>query len=174
MQHPISEIEFSEKQLYYYLGLISTKFASLEYNVLNLLSRLVVDNFVLATTILDKNTLYQNVELIKKINKYQKFEEATVSKLISNISKVRKTRNLFIHGIWSNPEKEGEQVVIQCAEPKILYEEGSYGASWSPKKYYEFRLSDLEKECTTIDTLNKILADLLNKIKNAKLTSGGQ
>ncbi len=91
----------TEKEFYFYLGLLATLFSKMESNLLDILGKLIVDDFVLTNTILEKNSLAQNIELLKSINRYRGFQEKYFESLISKMGSVRKNRNLFIHGVWS-------------------------------------------------------------------------
>lgn len=55
------------KEFYFYLGLISTNFAIVEFNIIKFLGKLIIDDFVLTNTILERNSLAQNIELLKKL-----------------------------------------------------------------------------------------------------------
>ncbi len=41
-----SQADDRAKEFYYYIGLLSTRFSILESNILNLLGKLIMDNFV--------------------------------------------------------------------------------------------------------------------------------
>ena len=148
-----SLVDESEKEFYYYLGILSTKFAVLEYNILTILGLLIVDNFVLTGTILEKNSLAQNIELLKKINSYRQIEEKTITIILEKIANVRSKRNLFIHGIWSTPYHADNDVKINCSEPKILYVKEKTGRTWSQKTNHTFRLSYIRRLVLTIDEI---------------------
>lgn len=61
-----SKTEEPKKEFYFFLGLLSTKFAIMESNLLTILGLLIIDNFVLTSTVLEKNSLAQNIDLLKK------------------------------------------------------------------------------------------------------------
>ena len=160
----------SEKEFYFFLGLLSTKFAVMEYRLLQFLGGLIIDDFVLTNTIFEKNSLYQNIELIKEINKKRKFQKSAVDKLIEQISNIRGKRNLFIHGIWGEPISKENDLIINCDEPKLDYSEerligGLMSQSWRSVKSYEFRLSYIKK---LVENLNDIIYTqefLIEKLK---------
>jgi hypothetical protein len=166
MTHKYSQVDDSHKEFYYYLGLISTKFAILESNLLNLLGKMIIDDFVLTNTLLERNSLSQNIELLKRINKYRQFEEDTIRKLIEKISSIRVNRNLFIHGIWGKPFMAENDLMIICAEPKLLYEENERVRSWASKKNHKFRLPYLKKQVDHIDEILMAQEYLLKKMED--------
>lgn len=144
-----SNAEEPKKEFYFYLGLLSTKFAVMESNLLKILGLLIIDNFVLTATILERNSLAQNIELLKKVNKYRGYEENAIKNLIEKIGHIKGKRNLFIHGIWSEPFESNNDVVISCYEPKLLYEEEKEGDKisklWTSSNKHEFKLTYIKK-----------------------------
>lgn len=94
-----NRVEEYKKEFYFNLGLLSTKFSKMEYKLIQILGLLIVDNFVITNTIFEKNSLAQNLELLKKLNKYRSYEEKYIQNLIANIGRIKKDRNLFIHGM---------------------------------------------------------------------------
>jgi len=157
----------SKKEFYYYLGLLSTKFAKLEFNLLSILSKLILDDFVLTSTILERNSLSQNIELLKKINKYKKFEVKSITKLIMSISNLKTTRNLFIHGIWGEPYIAENDISIHCQEARILYEEMENGKRWSSVRNHTFKLAFIKKQVQIIDDLILAQDYLIDKLERS-------
>jgi len=156
--------EESIKEFYFYMGLLSTKFAILEYNVLLILGKLITDDFVLTNTLLEKNTLNQNIELLKKINRYKQFEEGKLSKLTAKISSVRTVRNLFIHGVWGTPVNKENDLIINCSEPKLAYEENNNSRKWTSARNHMFRLSYIKKLVREIEIIILEQEYIFNKI----------
>jgi hypothetical protein len=168
MSHtPIIIIKEAKKEFYYYLGLLSTKFAKLEFNLLSILSKLILDDFVLTFTILERNSLSQNIELLKKLNKYKGFEEKSINELIKSIGNLKTTRNLFIHGIWGEPYIAENDISINCKEARILYQEDERKKSWASARNHTFRLSYIKKQIQIIDDLILAQDYLINKIKSS-------
>lgn len=153
MAEKFTNVSEEVKEFYYYLGLLSTKFAILEYNMLQLLGLMVADDFVLINTLLERNTLYQNVELLKKLNKYRGFQEELVDILIKKIFNIRINRNIFIHGIWKSPRPEKNDLVVICTEPKMLYEENESERKWTHQRHHSFRLSFIKEQVEEIDDI---------------------
>jgi len=165
----------NEKEFYFYLGQMSTSFAKMEYNILTILGNLIIDDFVLTATILESNSLAQNIELLKKINKYRCFETNSLSNLISKIGSVRKNRNLFIHGIWGEPFEKENDLMIICREPKILYEEKKddkktdrIAKTWTSSKSHEFRLSYIKRQIEIIEDIITAQNALIKQLADHK------
>lgn len=149
-QKRYSDFEPDEREFYFYLGLLSTKFSILEYNILKILGGLISTDFILSNTLLERNSLAQNLELLKKIYKQRKFEEKGIQRLIEQASDVKKKRNLFIHGLWGKPVRKENDLIIFCGEPKMDYtqevENGiQISQSWKSITEHEFRLSYLKR-----------------------------
>jgi hypothetical protein len=160
-----SQTDDFKKEFYFYLGLLSTKFAIMEYKILSLLGNLIVDEFIVAATVLERNSLIQNTDLLKKINKYRDFETKALDRLVAKISHIRRNRNLFIHGIWGEPFKSENDIMITCAEPKILYEETKDKKSWKHSTHHKFRLSYIKKLVQEIDDIILAQDYLIEKLK---------
>lgn len=160
-----------QKEFYFHLGLISTKFSIMEYNILKILGKLIIDEFVLTATLLEKNSLSQNIELLKKINRFRRYKEKSMLELIRNVSKVRQSRNLFIHGVWGEPHKSEKDVIINCSEPKLLYEENESGRTWTHRTHHKFLLSDLMKLAEDIDNIILIQTYLLENLEENPISS---
>lgn len=161
----------NKKEVFFYLGLLSTLFAKMESKLLDILGKHITSDFVLANTLFEKNTLYQNIELLKNINKLKDFENDTVKTLINKISNIRKTRNLFIHGVWSEPIEFENDIIIVCRESKLDYSEEKVEGKivsqlWGSKKSTEFRLSYIRKLVDNVEEIILIEDYLLKKIED--------
>jgi len=160
-----------DKEVYFYLGLLSTLFAKMESKLLDILGKHITSDFVLANTLFERNTLYQNIELLKSINNLKSFEEETVKKLIQKISNIRKTRNLFIHGVWDDPIEFENDILITCRESKLDYSEEIQNGKrisqqWRSKKSTEFRLSYIRKLVDNVEEILLIEDYLIKKIED--------
>ncbi len=113
-------MEKNEEQLYLHLGLAATQFARLESQLRNLLVlEIYPANFMVGFQTIEENTLFKNMQLLRKINPYTGLDPDRVKNVLDRIDKVRKMRNSFIHGNWGKPiEKEGE-ILIEVHEPKL-------------------------------------------------------
>lgn len=155
----------ASKRFYFYLGLLSTKFAQSEVNIMSLLGKLVVDEVFLMNTIIERNSLSQNIELLKKINLYRKFEVAAMDEMIAKVSSLRTVRNLFIHSLWGSPYLDGEKLMISCLEPKIVSRINEYGRSWASAREHNFELSFLHEKVLELDSVLEMQIELLKKVE---------
>lgn len=95
----------------------------------------------------------------------------TVTELIQKISSVRKTRNLFIHGVWDEPIKFENEILVICRESKLDYKEEKENGKvitiqWASMKNNEFKLSFIKKLVENVQEILQLEDDLLEKIEN--------
>lgn len=160
-----------EKEFYFHLGLISTRFAVVEYNVLRILGSLISDDFVLTNTLFERNTLHQNIEFLKKISSLKKdIENEAINNLVIKISNIRRTRNLFVHGLWGEPQEKENDLIIRCDEPKMDYSETRrdgeiVGRQWASVKTHIFRLSYLKKLAADLSDIILAQKHILKRIE---------
>ncbi|UUF15167.1 MULTISPECIES: hypothetical protein [Flavobacterium] len=147
----------SKKEFYFYLGLLSTLFAKMESNLLIITGKLITDDFVLASVLFERNTLAQNIDLIKKISVQRDFEINLIKNLADKISNIKRIRNLFIHGVWGEPYEKNNDVLITCSESKIDSVEKKFGAitakSWKSVTTTEFRLTYIRKQVDHVEEI---------------------
>ena len=153
-----------EKEFYFHLGLLSTKFAEMETNVISILGGIITEEIFLINPIIEKNSLSQNIELLKKVNLYKEFEKEAVQNLIDRISDIRKDRNLFIHGLWGNPYQEKGEILIDCLEQKVTPKMVTHGRMWASAKEHSFKLSEIISKIDELDFIIDSQNNLLKKI----------
>ena len=161
----------TEKEFYFFLGLLSTRFSIVEYNILKLLGGLISSDFVLTNTLLERNSLAQNIEYLKKINKIREFEVQAMSNLIQQITNIKRKRNLFIHGLWTQPIQKENDIIIKCNDPKLDYSERTEDGSlisktWTSLTEYEFRLSYLKKLATNLSDIILAQENLIERLED--------
>lgn len=164
------EIEF-----YTHLGLLSVKFAQMEYKLSTILGKLFgTDDDLITVTVTEKNTLSKNIELLKNLNRIRKFQYQLILDLINKIGKIQSDRNLFIHGIWSNPIKSENSINIICDEKKIRYNEEKdkvgnvIDQTWHFNKNHIFSLSDIKNRINDIDNIVALEDGLIKDLENEK------
>jgi len=139
--------------------------------LLEILGKHITSDFVLANTLFERNTLYQNIEMLKRINSRKDYEVEIVKKLIQKISNIRKTRNLFIHGVWDEPIEFENDILIICRESKLDYSEEKENGEiisrqWASKKTTEFRLSYIKKLVDKVEEILLIENYLIKKMED--------
>jgi len=160
-----------EKEVYFYLGLLSTLFAKMESKLLIIVGKHITSDFVLANTLFERNTLASNIEMLRSINDLKDFENETVKQLIQKISNIKKIRNLFIHGVWSDPIERENDIFIICRESKLDYSEKKENGNrisrlWGSNKSTEFRLSYIRKQVDHVEEILLIEDYLIKKFED--------
>lgn len=155
--HPITEEQ--QKEAYYLLGFLSTKFSALESAVQELLSRLCGLRLDFSDVLIEEYSLAKKMELIMKVNKFLKWEETRVADLNSKLFRLRQTRNGLIHGIWAFTLSENADVLIMVSSKKSVFKSGNY--SGGNREYFTFQeirnLIDETKDA--IDNTNQLSKD---------------
>lgn len=161
-----------EKDFYAHLGLLSVKFAKVEYNLSVILGKLIgTDEDLIAVSLIEKNTLSQNIELLKKINRIRNYQESIINNLIEKIGEIKNERNLFIHGIWGSPFELENDISIICDERKIRYTEAKSKGSdmirktWNYNENHTFRLSYIKKQISKIDNILLSQDSIIQKLE---------
>lgn len=164
-----SKIEEPKKEFYCYLGLLSTKFALMEANIMKILGLLVVDDYILTSLLFEKNTLHQNIEFLKKVAKHRGHEKKVIDELICLIGNVKAKRNLFVHGVWSTPYELDNEVFIECHEPRLHVEtevQNGFTTTWTNEfKTHKFRLSYIKKLVEDINDIILAEASLIKRLE---------
>ena len=161
-----------EKEFYAHLGLLSVRFAMVEYNLSIILGKLFgTDDDLISVTLIEKNTLSQNVEMLKKINKIRSCHEYEINNIIELVGRIKSNRNLFIHGIWGCPFESGNDIKIICDERRIRhkYEKDINGKvireNWEFNRNHILKLSDIKKQIDSIDCILLLQNVLIEKLK---------
>ena len=97
------EYNTTEKEFYFYIGLLSAKFAKMEVLTRDMLGAFISDDNVLNAYLFEKNSLDINIKLLKNINKKYQYEVDILDKILQEIAYIKSERNAFIHGIWREP-----------------------------------------------------------------------
>lgn len=160
-----------EKEFYAHLGLLSIKYAKMEYNLSKILGKLIgVEEETINVTLVEKNTLHQNITMLKKIDKIRNFESSDINEVIELIGRVKNDRNKFIHGIWGNPFKDKDEIKVVCDERKIKYTEQndengkSIERNWKFNENNIFSLTYVKNQINVIETIIELQDGLIDKL----------
>jgi hypothetical protein len=166
----VTKLNTLQKDFYSFLGLLSIKFAKMDYNLNLILSKLInPDDDLIAFTLIERNNISQTIELLEKINLIRGFEEKHLKNLLTLIKQVKTDRNLFIHGLWKEPYNSENDIVILCEERKIKYkEEKGVGRNWQYNSHKKFRLSDIKRRIIQIDDIIYVQESLIKKLEDFK------
>lgn len=162
-----------EKEFFAYLGLLSVKYAVMENNLSLILAKLIGTNDeLILSTLLENNSISQNIELIKKINRHRWFREEMMTDLISEINKIKSDRNLFIHGTWGDAFIDKTELKIKCGERKLKYSDKKnskgkvYERSWIQNDTHVISLGKIKNMTDKIEEILHDQNQILNELKN--------
>ena len=147
-----------KKEMYASLGLLSVKFAIMEYNLIQILINLINNDEDLVTLhLIGKNNITHNIEFIEKLNKIRDFHPEHIKNLLSEIKHIKGDRNLLIHGLWKDPIQFQNDVEVLCEERKIRYTEQKTNKgltkTWTHNNFKKFRLSYVKKLIAKINDI---------------------
>lgn len=157
------------REAYYKLGQLSTSFAEMEEGVHGIISGLISDDEIIASYLIDKNGLDQNLQLLRKINEYKEFEVAKVKNVVDAIENVKGKRNELIHGVWS------VRIIKSDNTPMIFV--GSYKMvridtvikgkkGWASKTFKAYKFNEISETIETIKLVIENLKELTNILHN--------
>lgn len=165
------EITNKTQEFYASLGILSTKYAQMERNIMRMLQKLIGPSHLSGMILIENNSLSKNLDLIKQLNRIHGFEEEYMKRLLSKINGVKGYRNLFIHGIWREPCVVDNDIEIICVDFRIKYLEEKVGNSkrktWSHGSLTPIRLTMIKKQLQVIDEILISQEALLGKLDAA-------
>lgn len=166
------EYKDAEKEFYFYIGLLSAKFAKMEVLTRDMLGAFVSDDDVLNAYLFEKNTLDANIKLIKTINIKHQYETEIINTILQNIATIKTERNSFIHGIWSEPENKENDIHIICSNPKMKFTKEDNSRRWTFGKGKLVRLTFIKSLAHKIDDIIISQEAFIERLKNFDLEFG--
>lgn len=134
-----------EKDAYLKLGIISTKFAEIEYYTELILSILISrDNELFSLTIIGNYSLQKKLDLLKDLIKLKDISRVDIEAYISTVKGIKNQRNQLIHGVWEKPIKGNTGYTISVKENKIKKEIKGNAIWWSFQQYKSYSKVNLE------------------------------
>lgn len=158
-----------DKEFYFYIGLLSDKFAKMEILLRDMLGAFISDDDVLNAYLFEKNGLDTNIQIIKTINKRHNYEPEILSGILSEVNYIKSERNSFIHGIWSEPKAKDNDVVVYCSSSKMKLEEEPNGKKWIFGHGKSVRLSYIKRLVNRIDDVMLSQKAFIERLKNFDL-----
>lgn len=174
-----------EKNFYYNVGILSTRFAIAEQLCQDILCLTISseERHTATLTIIEEFTLWKTLRILEKIIKINSGWEKEIKAVIKKLDKIRVVRNLFIHGLWKTPQTNGKTTTISVETKKIKFEEEppieelvkqgypySYGSrTWRFNNYQTFSIEEIQRIISeTNDIINlqeKIISDIKDKLQ---------
>lgn len=162
----------TEKEFYFYIGLLSDRFAKMEVLVRDILGAFISDDNVLNTYLFEKNSLDANLKLIKTINIKYDYEKEILTRILNEVSYIKSERNSFIHGIWSEPIANDNDITIHCSNPKMKFEKEPNGKKWSFGHGKSVRLTFIKKLVSRVDDIMISQKAFIERLQNFDLEFG--
>ncbi|KKN82559.1 hypothetical protein LCGC14_0308550 [marine sediment metagenome] len=159
----------TEKEFYFYIGLLSDRFAKMEVLVRDILGAFISDDDVLNAYLFEKNSLDANIKLIKTINIKYDYEKKILTGILNEVSYIKSERNSFIHGIWSEPIVKDNDIIIHCSNPKMKFEKEPNGKRWSFGHGKSVRLTFIKKLVGRIDDIMISQKAFIERLQNFDL-----
>jgi hypothetical protein len=162
-------------EFYAHLGYLSVQFARMEQTLHAMIAVMVTDdlNYLDLHSITERMSISSLTDILKKLNRIKSFERELVDKILELVEKVRKNRNLFIHGIWSDPFVSEGKIMITCVDAKIVYEvkeeDGGRTQSWRTKKI-PFTIDQINAEIETVMYIISLQESFIDKLEQKKKT----
>ncbi|PKB17520.1 hypothetical protein [Flavobacterium sp. 5] len=156
------QTKITAKNIHFYaaIGLTSVRFAELESLIFHIIEKLInSDDKIISSTLIEKNSLESNLNLLLKINRSRQYKEEKLYKIVTEIRPLKDKRNLFIHGVWSDVIVEANVEYMCCSNHKHIYKKLPDGREWRRYAGERFTLEELEEITIKI---NPILLDLLS------------
>jgi hypothetical protein len=167
----LPSIEASEEVLrdgYGKLGELSTSFAELEEEFHELISKLISEDWVISSYLIDRNTLEKNIQLLSKINEYLEFEQVKVEGIIKSINAIKEKRNELIHGVWAIRivKNDNTPLVIVSSHRMARYDTiFKSKKSWASRTLKSYTFEEIS---VTINSIKGIIGNLreLSELKS--------
>lgn len=158
-----------EKEFYFYIGLLSDRYAKMEVLMRDMLGAFISDDDVLNAYLFEKNSLDANIKLIKTINIKYDYENEILKGILEEVGYIKSERNSFIHGIWSEPVSKDNDIVIYCSNPKMKFEKQPNGKQWSFGRGKSVRLTFIKKLVRRIDDIMISQKAFIERLQNFDL-----
>ena len=111
-----------EKEMYAGLGLLSVKFASMEYKLSEILLRLInSDSDIVTQSLIERNSIEKNMQHLVRINEIRDFQSEDIKEMLKKIGKIKKVRNELVHGLWKTPQIINNKIEVVCESRLIKY-----------------------------------------------------
>ena len=164
-------MEDFKKEMYSGLGLLSVKFAQMEYKLSEILLRLInSDEDIVTQSLIEHNTLAKNIQHLARINEIRGYHLEDIKRLLERIEKIKKVRNELVHGLWKTPQKTDNNIVVVCESRRIKYpsknaEDYPKRKRWELNSFKSYSLSDIEKLITETEEIILKQEELLDFIE---------
>ena len=133
-------------KFYSAFGVLTAAFSKMEAELRILISGMAFKNeAVVASAFMDGSQLRDNLDVLQKIGRQYWDSHKTITTIVKRTEKLKVTRNLFIHGIWS-PGTFGELGgSASVTDLRTKFEDKTTIRSWSHSQKEEYTLDQFQK-----------------------------
>lgn len=166
----VNNLSSVEQEFYATLGVLSVSFASMESKVKQLLALLINPDEELVSMMMIQNLNLENtLSRLSDINNHREFYETELTEIIKRVRKIKKERNLFIHGVWYTPYLNEGSIKVHCDERKVVFQKESYRINsdtkhWSMNNVKEYDLTFLKDIVIEVDSIIHVIEDIISII----------
>ena len=143
------------ENFYTVFGFLACAFAEMEADLRALVAGLAfADDVVTAATFLDSSQLAENTATLRKLARQHEEHENAMIEIAKRIEKLRVTRNLFIHGLWTASDftKAGGKATVR--DLNTVYDKRPTSRRWTRGEAREYSVSDFNALLSEIHTIS--------------------
>lgn len=163
-----------EEKLYAQIGLISTRFATIEHQVQEILARYITsgDNHnMLVSLVLDQENLEKKLQHLEKAVLFELHNKNQIRDFIKKIRTQKELRNSFIHGSWHVVSSLDDYVIcVYHNRVKKFYGKSSEkdpdNPGWQMGDETIYSLVQLEAINNEIEEIKVVGEKIIEKIDN--------
>jgi hypothetical protein len=158
----------TEDELNFYskIGLLSIDFARLESKLQELLCKLIgSDRDLISITLIERNSISQNSEMLLKLNKIRGIFEEEIKSIVIRVNNVRTDRNLFIHGLWKGPYEGSKGLMVSCEDKRVKFTQEADGKKWVQSAFYFYTLEEINSKIKEIQQINDELERIITELE---------
>lgn len=153
------------------IGQLSVSFANIESHLTSLTELLITrEDPIVGSLIADDFTLERKIQLIQKLVRFRYCHKPAVREEVENVLKhlntIKKTRNEFIHGMWSHHSSPIQQ--FRCVTAKWQEKDKSSWSRFHTKVWTFQSLSDLLHE---LAIMNQDMFRVLQLVERESMVS---
>lgn len=160
--------EEQHQEAFFYLGVLSATFASIEIHVQHLLGVISGLN-IIDYQLIEDNSLGKNLQLLKKMNRFHQFKIKEIEDFIKGATKLSEVRNTLIHGRWEIIVDETQTPFATVWNYKIKFSENDGQKLFERGVQHAFtfpQMADLITNARALDeSLKDIIADYITRDK---------
>jgi hypothetical protein len=161
-------------KFYSAFGVLTAAFSKMEAELRVLISGMAFKGeAVVASAFMDCSQLGDNLVVLKKIGRQYWDSHKTIKTIVDRIEELKKTRNLFIHGLWS-PGTFGELGgSASVTDLRTTFDDKPTIRSWSHSQKSEYSLAQFQNILAEVNSVTSEIDGLMRDLeKKEKIEFG--